>query len=441
MIYLGLRLLHYSYLSMNNFLRNLSYKSLLDLATQDGINASGKDEIYGCIFGRDSALTILKILRVHSKSPSLDLLEISRKALLTLVGLQGKKINKESGEAPGKFIHEFRKDEKQYLHLITSQKKPWYLYEDKTLKNYDSIDSTPLTLIAIYKYYQITQDNEFLMLSLKAVEAGLNWITEYGDMDGDNLLEYELPHDRKHGGLCVQSWTDSQESLLQKDGTFPKYPIAPVEAQAFAWLALKLWADFYKNQLPSYSNTLTILAAKLKSSFNRKFLIKDRGFYFAGQALDGNKNLIKTITGNPMLTLWATYSKGLVREAIVDSQLIPDFVRRAMLKDMFDADAGVRTMSTKSPTYNPNQDSYHNGSFWPILNGMTHEGLENWGFKKEADLLKHASLKPIEYFQTPIELYVKPKKGKYLQYLNSQGQTSCKVQAWSAAAALDFLTI
>lgn len=42
--------------------RDYIYQSLLELATNDGINASGKDEIYGCIFGRDSALTILKIM-------------------------------------------------------------------------------------------------------------------------------------------------------------------------------------------------------------------------------------------------------------------------------------------------------------------------------------------------------------------------------------------
>jgi len=71
---------------------------LLSLATEDGINASGKDEIYGCIFGRDSAKTILKILRVYSKSPQEELLKVSKRALLTLCSLQGKEINIESGE-------------------------------------------------------------------------------------------------------------------------------------------------------------------------------------------------------------------------------------------------------------------------------------------------------------------------------------------------------
>lgn len=422
-----------------NSLKNLAYNSLIALSTEEGINASGKDEIYGCIFGRDSALTILKILRVHSKSPSLELLEISRKALLTLVNLQGTQFNKESGEVPGKFIHEYRKDKSQYAHLVNLP-KPWYVYQDKTLRNYDSLDATPLTLIAIYKKNQITQDGEFLMQVLPAVEAGLNWIISFGDMDKDLLVEYELPHDRVHWGLPVQSWTDSQESLLQKDGKFPKYPIAPVEVQGFAWLALRLWADFYLAHSPKFAQKLLLQATGMKDKFNKMFIFKDQGLYFAGQALDGDKNLIKTITGNPILLLWATYDNGQIRESILETDLIPDIVKRVMMEDLFDRDAGIRTMSTEAETYNPNQDSYHNGSFWPILNGLAHEGLENWQFRKEAEVLKEASLKPIEHFQTPIELYIKNSQGEYLEYANSAGQTSCKVQAWSAAATLDLLT-
>lgn len=424
----------------NDVLRSLVFNNLLELSTEEGINASGKDEIYGCIFGRDSALTILKMLRVHKKSPSLELLEVSKKGLLTLVALQGTEFNKESGEVPGKYIHEFRKNEKQYRHLV-NQPKPWYLYEDKTLRNYDSIDATPLTLIALYKYWEISGDNNFLLTILPSVEKALNWIISYGDMDKDMLIEYELPHDRKHGGLPVQSWTDSVESLLRKDGTFPLYPIAPVEAQGYAWLALKLWADFYMTYSETFAKNLLSQANKMKRVFNNTFLLKDRGLTFPGQALDGKKELITTVTGNPLLLLWATYDNGPIKESILDEQYIPDLVARIMMEDMFDQAAGIRTMSTISDTYNPGQDSYHNGSFWPILNGLAHEGLEAWGYKKEAHMLREASLKPIIHFQTPIELYIKTQTGDYLEYRNERGQTSCKVQAWSAAATLDFLTV
>lgn len=186
-------------------LKNLSYQSLLELATADGINASGKDEIYGCIFGRDSAITILKILKsIENERGSLRgettnninhslLLDICRRSLLKLCELQGRETNINSGEEPGKFIHEFRPDNYKHLQELP---KPWYVYPDGILRNYDSIDATPLALIALYRYWKLTQDAEFLLSVLPAVEKGLNWIISYGDRDHDYLIEYELHPNR-----------------------------------------------------------------------------------------------------------------------------------------------------------------------------------------------------------------------------------------------------
>lgn len=404
--------------------RDHIYQSLLNLATNEGINASGKDEIYGCIFGRDTALTSLKMIRVHQKSPSDELMQICRRALLTLCTLQGTQINIESGEEPGKFIHEFRKDKFEHL---TRLPKPWYLYPDGYMRNYDSIDSTPLLLIALYKYWDATRDNEFLITVLPHVEMALNWIITFGDKDKDGLLDYTLEPKRKHGGLSVQSWTDSHESLKGPVGLFPKYPIAPCEVQGFAWLALRLWSKFFENSSQ---------AAFMKKMFNRMFIFKDQGYYFAGQAINGDKQLIKTITGNPLICLWAADKQA----CIIEDKFINSIVERAFQPDLFDPDAGIRTMSILSPTYNPNRDSYHNGSFWPVLNGLITEGLENFAFGEKAALLKEASLKPLYHFNSPVELYMKDEYGNFFEYLSVSGQTGCRIQAWSAASALDWLT-
>lgn len=434
--------------NINSF-RKTIYESLLDLTTDEGITASARNEAYGCIFGRDSSVTILKLLNILKRSEasslydSIYLQKIIKANLLTLVELQGKESNIESGEQPGKFIHEYRKD--NYERLV-NRKKPWFVYPDKKLRNYDSIDSTPMALVAIYKFWEQTGDNEFLLKVLPAVEKGLNWIITYGDLDKDGLIEYELPLKRKHGGLPVQSWTDSRESLLRKSGRFPAYPIAPVEVQGYAWLALRLWADFYMDKKLNFSRTellgrkLFSTAAKMKKIFNKKFIVKDNGLYFAAQALDGYKRKIKTVTGNPLLLLWATYIKDGKPESIVEDKYIPELVQRSFKPDLFDIDCGIRTMSMTSPTFNPKVDSYHNGSFWPKLNGMAHEGLVLWGFKTEADLLKEATLRPILYFGTPIELYIKTDEGEYLNYRSPFGKEGCKHQAWTAAAVLDLLT-
>ena len=434
-------------MSQNLFENHITVLSdhLLDLSTEIGINASGRDEVYGCLFGRDSALTILQILQsldsdtLSAVLPRDKLLALCKRTLLTLVELQGQTVNLENEEEPGKFIHEYRTE--QYERLLTLP-KPWYVYPDGVLRNYDSIDSTPLVLIALYRYYATTKDTTFLLKVLPAVERGLNWIVTYGDRDRDYLLEYELPVTRKSGGLCVQSWTDSIESILRPDGSMPAYPIAPVEVQGYAWLALQAWARWYSEQSsPSHQQFGQQLAAdaqKLKESFNMQFLVNDNGVMFPIQALDGNKNQIQTITGNPLLLLWATDTQ--TKECILADEYVFSLVARSFQPDLFDPDAGIRTMSTQSSTYNPRVDSYHNGSFWPVLNGLAYEGLRRWGYTEEAQMIKTASLKPYHHFQAPIELYVKNDDGTYAEFCGLDGQRSCKVQAWSAAAFLHMLT-
>lgn len=418
------------------------YQTLLDLSCDDGINASGKTEVYGCIFGRDSAITILKILKtltnknhgVYANQQTLQ--QICKNALIKLTHLQGKANNLESGEQPGKFIHEYRT--KNYDRLLKLE-KPWYIYPDGILRNYDSLDATPLGLIAIHRFYELTHDELFLQEVLPAVEKGLRWILDFADVDHDYLVEYELSVTRKYGGLPVQSWTDSHVSLLDKNGKMPQYPIAPVEVQGYTWLSLRLWADFYLSINPLFAEELLVFAQKMKEAFNKQFIIFDDGYYYAAQALDGAKNQIATITGNPALLLYATYTKGK-REVILENSYVDEFVARTLQPDLFDPASGIRTMSTKAHSYNPSRQSYHNGSFWPKLNGMIHEGFENWGYIVEADLLRMATIKPIQHFQSPIELYIHDESG-YQLYEGHDGQKGCLTQAWSAAVALDLLTL
>src|SRR6266478_263711 len=113
--------------------REIIYQCLVELSTEEGINASGRTDVYGCIFGRDSAITVLKILKaVQSESAFIQeererLLAICRTTLLTLIDLQGQTVNLESGEEPGKCIHEYRKD--NYERLLKLE-KPWFVYPD-----------------------------------------------------------------------------------------------------------------------------------------------------------------------------------------------------------------------------------------------------------------------------------------------------------------------
>lgn len=77
-------------------LHQLALETIIGLSCDEGINASTKDEVFGCTFGRDTALTVLKILKAWKKVPNTQLLNICKRALLTLVKLQGKVTNAEN---------------------------------------------------------------------------------------------------------------------------------------------------------------------------------------------------------------------------------------------------------------------------------------------------------------------------------------------------------
>lgn len=424
-------------------LRHLSQKTLMELATIDGINASGKEEIYGCLFGRDSLKTSLFIIDSFAFHQDIELISISKRSLLTLASLQGRELNIESGEQPGKILHEYRKDRHSHLTSPKGSSRgnwdnPWYVYPDKTMRNYDSIDSTPLFLIAAYKYWQVTQDAEFLLKILPNIESALNWVFTYGDLDKDGLLEYEFPRNRQFGGLLVQSWTDSHESIRQPNGEMPPYPIAPVEVQGEGWLALKLWSDFYRQDpnKQDFSRKLGSQADLMKKRFQELFLFEDKGVMFPAQALDGLKNPLKTITGNPLILLWSTYKEEGLRECILDNEYIEGIIERGFQGDSFDPRAGIRTMSNEALTFNPGQDSYHNGSFWTVLNGLCYAGIKEWGYTKQAQILRTAALQPIQSLGRMVELTVLSDTGEHLPFLSPDGQASCMDQAWTAGAVL-----
>ena len=64
----------------------------------------------------------------------------------------------------------------------------------------------------------------------------------------------------------------------------------------------------------------------------------------------------------------------------------------------------------------------------------------SWGYLEEAKKLHHASVTPLTYFNSMVELYIKTGEGEYSLYIGDDGQESCRQQAWSAAVALDLLT-
>jgi glycogen debranching enzyme len=413
----------------------LGEKSIRELETEHGILASSRSEIYGCIFGRDSLISALALLKVHEQTNERYFLDLVRKILVKLATLQGKEVNIESGEEPGKIIHEYRPD--NHAHLTAHAEKPWHLYPDSVMRSYDSVDSTPLFLMAVHAYWRESGDDACIEGLMPNIRAAIEWIRTYGDINDDGFTDYHLHPERISGGLVTQSWMDSDESLFfEGQDKRPQYPIAPVEVQAYVFVALRAWADYFLTRDAVLSMDLSRRADALKKRFNEVYVIEGRrGTASLAFAIDGNGTLLTSPRSSMGHCLWASWQseRGAMPESILDEKYIPLIVRRLLRPDLYVPRAGIRTLSQRSKEYDPN--SYHNGSIWPHDTVLIAEGFDTFGFREEARRVRHGLMSAYSHFQTPLELFVYS-RGRYREYMDARGQGACRVQAWSAAALL-----
>lgn len=410
----------------------LGLSSIHELESDVGLLASARTEVYGCVFGRDSALSALMLLRAYQRGGDGYFLALIKKILGTLCQLQGREVTIDSGEEPGKIIHEYRTEGHEHL---TQGTEKWYLYPDNVMRNYDSVDSTPLFLMAMHSYLSASGDESFIREHEPSIKAALNWMLEYGDKNGDGFIDYEFHHSRQSGGLRTQSWMDSTESLFyEEEDTFPVYPIAPVEVQAYAFAALRMWSRYFRKADPVYADRLDEFAHALKEKFNQAFVLNADTRLTLAFALDGTGRPLTATRSSMGHVLWAASVAGET-ECILNREYIEPLRKRLLSRDMFVSRAGIRTLSSRSPHYDP--VSYHNGSIWPHDTAMLAQGLEHFGYTQDAGRVRRALVCAYRHFQTPIELFGYAKG--FREYTHPGGAGACRVQAWSAASLLAIL--
>ena len=120
------------------------------------------------VFGRDTIITCLQTLLFGP--------ELARSALEALAELQAKEDDPLIDAEPGKIVHEVR-------HGKAAQN--WFECY------YGTVDATPLYLILLSEVYRWTDDAAFVRGLREPAMNALNWIDEYGDLDGDGLVEFE----------------------------------------------------------------------------------------------------------------------------------------------------------------------------------------------------------------------------------------------------------
>ena len=351
------------------------------------------------LFGRDSLLTSWMALPLDQ--------QLALGTLQTLARLQGKKEDPITEEQPGRILHEVRLGREAALALGGGR-----VY-------YGTADATPLFVALLGELHRWGVPMADVRALLPVADRALDWVQEYGDLDGDGFVEYRRATDR---GLVNQGWKDSFDGINDADGRLGTPPIALAEVQAYVYAAYRARAEI----AGAVGDPATVAeyehrAAALKTAFNERFWLPGRGWYAVG--LDRDKRPLDALTSAMGHCLWT---------GIVDDDKAPTVAAHLVDGPLWSG-FGVRTLATTMGVYNPM--SYHNGSVWPHDTAIAVAGLARYGFVDEAQQVALGLLDATAIVGgRPPELFCGFDRAEF--HTPVPYPTSCSPQAWAAASPL-----
>ncbi|HTC93976.1 MAG TPA: amylo-alpha-1,6-glucosidase [Terriglobales bacterium] len=353
---------------------------------------------FATIFGRDSIIAAYQSLCLNP--------QLAVDTLRVLARYQGARMNDWQDEQPGKILHEYRTGE-----MTRAGEMPFGPY-------YGSVDATPLFLILLSETFQWTADEELVRELLPAAYRALDWIEQYGDLDGDGFVEYIR---RSPRGLVNQGWKDSWDAIMHRDGVVAKPPIALAEVQGYVYDAkyrmaslLRTFGDVQK------ADQLKREAVDLAKRFEKAFWQPQRGFY--AMALDAEKKPVDPISSN---------AGHLLFTRILNRDRARAVMQRMMKPDMFSG-WGWRTLSQDESIFNPL--SYHRGSVWPHDNSLIAHGMALNEFREQAQQILTALFQAALNFRDyrlP-ELFCGIQRRQFDEPVHYP--VSCSPQAWASGA-------
>ncbi|GAA0405658.1 amylo-alpha-1,6-glucosidase [Acrocarpospora corrugata] len=354
------------------------------------------------LFGRDSLWAASMMLPLGT--------DLAAGTLRTLARRQGVKLDPATGEAPGKILHELRRDE--FVEPVGNKRLP--------AAYYGTIDATLLWISLLHDAWRWGLAEDQVRALLPNLQAALGWLRDHADPDGDGFLEYI---DAGGQGLANQGWKDSGDSVRFRHGGTAAPPIALVEVQGYAYQAARQGASLLEAcDLPG-AEEWRAYADALADRFRAKFWVDGPHGRYPALALDGDKRPVDALTSN----IGHLLGTGLLSEQ-ESAQVAALLASPAMA-----AGFGLRTMSAEDGGFSTL--SYHCGSIWPHDTAIVIAGLAREGYGDQAALLAEGLLAAAESFGYRLpELYAGDSRDSVVRPVPYPA--ACRPQAWSAAAAV-----
>ena len=380
--------------------RSLADLQMLATANLSDLYLAAGIPWYVALFGRDSLITAFETLAFH---PSL-----ARSTLRLLAHYQGTKYDDFQDESPGKILHELRVGEQANLREV-----PMIPY-------YGTVDATPWFLMLLAEYVRWTGDLSLFTELGNNVNRALQWM-DNNEADADNIAGYLSYGSRSEKGLLNQGWKDSDNGIVNTDGSICRPPIALVEVQGYAYQARRGIARLFDATGDhDRANKLNKQAEDLKQRFDKDFWMSDDVGY--ALCLQRDRKPSEAVASNEGQTFFTDVVAPNHAQAIAN---------RIMREDMF-CGWGVRTLAAIERAYNPLD--YQTGSVWPHDNALIALGLRRQGFPDQMDAIFTGIFQAATHFpefRLP-EVFDGFSSSKYPRPVHYP--VACSPQAWAAGA-------
>ena len=356
---------------------------------------------FHALFGRDSLICALQVLPAAP--------EVARATLRALASRQGRVVDPDTDEEPGKILHEYRPVADAWF-----AEAGWPV-RDGALLYYGTADATSWFLVVLAALGDTRLARE-LEPSWRAAAAWLAGALE----TGGGLVRYGPRHGT--GGLTQQGWRDaipeqqhSQGSgILRPDGGDPTAPLADADCQAAAVAAL----DALERLDPN--GGWAARAAALRARVTEAFAPRSPGGEWA-MALEADGTPVPGAGSQLGWLLWAGALAGDAAAAAAERLVRPDVL----------TPFGLRTLSSQHPAFRPG--AYHRGAVWPFDCWLGWGGLRAAGRDAEAERVRAGVLAALDRLGRAPELYAVGAGGEL-----EPVAVANRVQAWTVGARWAF---